>query len=53
VRIAVHSDPANEDGKRDHNGTDPVIAMTALTLPPVDRVAVVPEIQKSALNLVD
>ena len=29
LRIAAHSDPANEAGKRDHNGTDPVIAMTA------------------------
>jgi hypothetical protein len=27
--IAAHSDPAKKAGKRDHNGTDRVIAMTA------------------------
>jgi hypothetical protein len=29
LRSTADSDPANEAGKRDHNGTDPVIAMTA------------------------
>jgi len=29
LRIAAHRDPASEDGKRDHNGTDPGLAMIA------------------------
>ncbi len=53
LRIAAHSDALSEDGSHDHNGTDPGLAMTAQTLPPADRVAVVPEIKKDALNLVD